>query len=427
MKNYNKIKDYIFTKQWYKPIFYVFIIILFLVIPVNANMIVNGDFETGNTTGWTYTGATPAFGSWTDANFGDIFGDYVIGINYNTNLYQIFDPNEATELKYWATGGITSGYVYLYNEAGTSFYGKSFSVSSGTPTGWQTADISGRSYVKIRVYSMGSENWANSFHVDNFYTVGDYVPVTVLSFDKTPYYENNDTIISWDISDYKGTYANELFRLDVITNGTIRGTNFTQSKLLNPYDDGTTGKWYNHLYDLLDDNVSGTYQAKVWYEYYDPVFHSGYILDSYILTDIYSDNYTYVPPEPPEEPEEPEIPNATEYPDIPIDPPNATSINQTVNTSWSEGYYNVVDGTIESLCSPTYNFTYWLLQPITDLTTSINDYSVYMNDSFNKSSTGILVLSGSINTITNGLHPKVKNLITYYLVWLVLLLIMRKR
>lgn len=420
MYNITVFKDYIIPKKnWYKLIFFTFIIILFIPFTSAADTYI-GWWDGGN----KHTELTSALYTRhpiTQIGICTCYNEAVSGSTWifsHTNYFSDIDVSAAN-----------SSTLYMhYNHDGNVWTPNDYYISKDMSllSGEVLLTVSG--YVNWYKFKCSYEGYWYYYtkgivYVSSYSTSFD--PVTILEFDKTPYYENNDSVIHWDISDYKGTYANEIFKLVVTTNRTIRGTDFIQTYQIPTYA-GTNGNWNNHLYDLEDDNVSGTYQAKIWYEYNDPVFHGSYILDSYILTNIYSDNYIYVPPEPPEEPEEPDIPNASEYPDDPIDAPNASGINQTVNTSWSEGYYNVVDDTLEDIWSPTYNFTYWLLQPISDLSIAITNYSIYMNESFNESSTGIAVLSGSINTITNGLHPKIKNLITYYLVWLVLLLIMRK-
>jgi hypothetical protein len=157
-----------------------------------------------------------------------------------------------------------------------------------------------------------------------------------------------------------------------------------------------------------------------------------------IYTNMYVEGYIpenesgYIPPDIPEESEEPEISDPDPKPesdsDYPIryDLPNGTYANQTVNVSWTGEYYNTIDSTVGGLCSPIYNFTGWTLSPINSLNNSIGEFNYYMNESFIQTTEDSSILYKSINTIYNAIHPKIRNVITYYLIWVVLLIILKK-
>ena len=76
---------------------------------------------------------------------------------------------------------------------------------------------------------------------------------------------------------------------------------------------------------------------------------------------------------------------------------------------------------------PIYNFTYFTLTPVMYLDDSIKDYNLILNNQLINSSESIAILTSPINLIINALHPKIQTLITYYLLWLILLIIMKRR
>jgi hypothetical protein len=140
----------------------------------------------------------------------------------------------------------------------------------------------------------------------------------------------------------------------------------------------------------------------------------------------------YNPPEEPEEPEEPEIPDPEPEPEpepnppVPPTQPNGTGANQSINVSWTGEYYNTVNDTVDGLCSPIYNFTNWSLSPVYSLNSSIGEFNYYMNESFTQTTQDSSILYDSINCIFSAIHPKIRNVITYYLIWVVLLIVLKK-
>ena len=182
-------------------------------------------------------------------------------------------------------------------------------------------------------------------------------------------------------------------------------------------------------YDSIDANFNATIYSFI------TVYRNGNTtqLTPTINTTMWSSDYIpegetgYEPPDIPEEPEEPDtgenetLPINPDEPDIPI------VTNQSINTSWVYYYYEGVNNSLDTLCSPVYNFTGYTLTPIYLLNDSITDYNYLMNESFIESTEKINLLSGSFNIIYSSFHPKIIGVITYYLIWLVLLIVLKKR
>lgn len=195
---------------------------------------------------------------------------------------------------------------------------------------------------------------------------------------------------------------------------------FVTSVVLHPNYPNGIEDYQNYLYNNLTGNhilleneftfVPNVYCLRL----YATVSYPAFVEDAILLAESNPISITteYIPPEEP-----------PEYPD---QPPNATSINQTLNNSWSDVYYDIVLSTNEFFYLPVYNLFVWTMLPITDLSNNMILYNDAMQNSFSESSSEIAVLSASISIITSGFHPKVVNLMTYYLIWLVLLIILRK-
>jgi len=138
----------------------------------------------------------------------------------------------------------------------------------------------------------------------------------------------------------------------------------------------------------------------------------------------------YVPPDIPEEPDEPDLPINDTPPDNPITPdiPDIpTGTNTSINVSWGDGYYTAVNDTCDVFFDPIEDFTIYALSPIYLLNDSIVEFNTHMNTSFTQTYTDMGILTGSFYTITGSFPSKVTNLITYYLIWLILLIILKKR
>jgi hypothetical protein len=202
------------------------------------------------------------------------------------------------------------------------------------------------------------------------------------------------------------------------------------------YNLGLNENWLNinmsgeNIPLLYEFTSQSNFSLKLYATTY-PTFNLGY---AHLIAEspIIFRNSSYIPPNIPEESEEPEIPDPepkpepeSDYP-IPFNQSSEMDANQSINVSWTGEYYNNINGTVDGLCSPIYNFTEWTLSPIYSLNNSIGEFNYYMNESFMQMSEDSSILYESINIIYNAIHPKIRDLITYYLIWVVLLIILKK-
>jgi hypothetical protein len=182
-------------------------------------------------------------------------------------------------------------------------------------------------------------------------------------------------------------------------------------------------------FSVIDSGFNATVES------YVSVYRNGNTtrLTPTIYTNMYASGYIpegeegYIPPDIPEEPEEPDTGENETLPENPDIPDIPTVTNQSINLTWVYYYYEGVNNSFDTLLAPVYNFTGYTLTPIYLLNDSISDYNYIMNESFTETTQKINILSGSFNIIYNSFHPKIVGLITYYLIWLVLLIILKKR
>jgi hypothetical protein len=182
-------------------------------------------------------------------------------------------------------------------------------------------------------------------------------------------------------------------------------------------------------FSSIDSDFNATIQS------YITVYRNGNLtrLTPTINTSMWSSGYIpegeegYNPPDIPEEPEDPDTGENETLPENPDIPDIPTVTNQSINTSWVYYYYEEVNNSFDTLLAPVYNFIGYTLTPIYLLNDSISDYNYIMNESFAETTQKINILSGSFNIIYNSFHPKIIGVITYYLIWLVLLIILKKR
>ena len=477
--NYLKYTGYIIPKkQWYKPIFFTFII-LFFIIPVNAEIFTNGGFETGDFTGWS-------FGSYASTVTSNVHSDYSYDSNYGTRLYasgtscaiwmyQTIDLTDIDNFTFRYKNVAVSGnefaktYVYIdgsciyidYNagdwilkEIDTSGYSGNhvfyFYCSAGAGTTEVYLDnfdvigtlpASGDLYIGglDNSFCSSNQNWyvndTKYSGIDVYFT--ELVDYKIDNFDTSKEYFINcsSSNESWDY-DYFKILINDRGGNSFDDSGIQRVSSMTN--ILYP-DEPTTYTF--GLYELSEP-ISEHFPWYYWLLY--PLYM---LIDWFAedegttvteidtieirLSRVSGDNETE--PDFPESPEQPDIPDPETEPEDPInwttpeEPPTYEGANQTINLTWVEGYYTNVNNTIEGLYSPIYNFTNWSLTPITSLTSSITDFNTEMDKSFLQSKTDSEGLYSSFNTIITAIHPKIINVISYYLIWLILLLILRKR
>ena len=183
-------------------------------------------------------------------------------------------------------------------------------------------------------------------------------------------------------------------------------------------------------FSSIDANFNATVET------YVTVYRNGNTtrLEPTIWTNMYADGYIpqgeegYIPPDIPDEPDIPDIPDPEPDPE-PEPNPDIPVVNYTtgyINISWTNGYYGLINRTITNLTEPMYEFTNYSLVPIIILNNSIGVYNVEMNATFAEATTSINTIAEPISIVYNSLPNKILNVITYYLIWVVLLIIFRK-
>lgn len=401
------------------------ILISIFSIPVNAEVI-NGGFETGDFTGWTKIGANPAMGI-----FGP--GTYTHSGSYGLRIMQMFagtcgvqqsiDCSNYNNLSFWYKNTDQgSGYgvlkVYIDDDLKHSLGGSSWINYH--------LDISNYSGSHVIKFMSSASNMCVAF---DDVELSDYESsITLMEFTNEPIEVTTYAHLECNLDDYWDTHANEHFYLSYdyyyknVSDYTIIDYNELELNSQN------TVTFIPTYYPYFNQTGGCEIKASILYTYNDPVYTESPL--GFITTVLI--NSTYEPPEEPEELEEPEIPDPEPEPDPEPDPPipptqpNGTGANQSINVSWTGEYYNAVNNTFDGLCSPIYNFTNWSLSPIYSLNDSIGKFNYYMNESFTQTAQDSSILYDSINTIYSAIHPKIRNVITYYLIWVVLLIILKK-
>ena len=413
-------------------VLFLFIIFTFS-MPVNAiNLVQNGDFESGNSNNWTlvyqYAGGTININSdsaYTGGYGADLqtasVGDYAsvtIRQSFNlTNVDTLSLDLKINSVDTYNPPAIESGlYVYYgsYNNIYTDYY----------TCDWKNVeiDVSGLSGIQSISFCSFSYYGLTHIYLDNIIADDGETEINSIVF-------NPNVSISNQSQQY----------FDYNINDTWDGYYYFVRSIWEPetYNLYLNENWLN--IDMSGENIKLLYEFVCYQSNYSlelyattyPTFDIGYahlIAESPI---IFYDS-SYIPPEEPEEPEEPEIPDPEPEPDPEPDPPipptqpNETNANQSINVSWTGEYYNAVNNTFGGLCSPIYNFTNWSLSPIYSLNNSIGEFNYYMNESFTQTAQDSSILYESINTIFGAIHPKIRNVITYYLIWVVLLIVLKK-
>lgn len=421
-KNYIKIKDYIFKKPMFTVIYFIFIIILFI-IPSNAQ-IINGDFETGDITGWTAYGYRADY-VYAGVGYEGIYGDYtcyIVGnktssvyIDKDARIRQDFSPlgYEDLEFDYLPWNGDQDQWIQVYNlDTSTYIYNVNWEYNSG----WKhiTVDVSAYQNANLQLKIVSYQD----VRLDNVELTG-YVyvpppPLSNISFNPNVS-ESNESQQYFDYN-VNSTYEDYVYFVTSV----IHHPNYEIEAYQNILYDDMSGT------NLSVENeftfVPNEYSLRL----YATPSYPAFIQDGILIaeTDTISITSNYTAPNA-TEPEIPDVDINVTIPDIPTPPEH--DINQTLNSSWSTAYYLTCDATINGLFYPMYNFTYYALTPIIIMKTTIEAFELILESSLNRSISGMQNMTAPITLITNSIHSKVQNLISYFLVWTIILLIMRKR
>lgn len=371
----------------------------------------------------------------------DTYEEYGTSIvNYNISSYKLQYPADTFYLTMLTPQSSYSPYYY------TEIY------ELTENTGSRSLDIGVKSSVSYPNYQNATA-WITKYNdTAPYVNLGDAIYANVSSYNHTliqysgydwpinKSYETGQyvTILS-DIKEYIETdylgYPDEQFKLWIYAYSNSNEGNKYTTHILD------SGYWaVNRPVTYQFDYKPYTgYNFNATLESYITVYRNGNTtqLTPTIYSNMYAVDYIpegeegYIPPIIPEEPEEPQIPNGTELPENPTEPEipeNQTgAINQSINLSWTDSYYTYTNSTLDGLFSPIQNFTIYAVTPVTLLNESISSFNYEMNISFTETTQKMQLLTESFNIIVSSIHPKVVNVITYYLMWLILLIILRKR
>lgn len=147
-----------------------------------------------------------------------------------------------------------------------------------------------------------------------------------------------------------------------------------------------------------------------------------------IATDsfIYDNRVNPPPPPPTPEPTPEPTPSNTPTPEpTPTPQPTPEPINETLNTDFIQGYYNIVNESVDGTFEPVYNFTYFIAYPLVSLNESLSNFTIQMNESFNTTSYSIGISTNIFFIIMSSFPQKIINVFTYYLIWVIIQLIFK--
>ena len=182
--------------------------------------------------------------------------------------------------------------------------------------------------------------------------------------------------------------------------------------------------WISNI-EYLEVSLYSEQDAPIWT---DPRPTTPPMLWDYLSYDDMILNHSYeVPdPEPSPDPTPDPTPDETVTPEPTATPqPDPEDMNESLNASFKDGYYNLVDGTVDGFFNPVYNLTDYISQPLTSLNHTLINFTVKMNESFNSSSYSLGLSSDMLFLIMLGMPTKIINVMTYYLIWIIILLIFK--
>lgn len=392
------------TKQ--KNIILCVIAITFFILPVSAeNIFVNGDLETGSLSPWVSSGGWNGIGSY--------YSTYHLYISINVGqtgyCYQSVDLTNVDNLTFELYSDVytySNSYFFVaVNESSNRIWQRGYTPKSV----WTeyTIDVSGYSGVK-NVYFGGYSGTGLWGGYDNIYAETS-VTESIISFypsetNKTPAYVNYSIIDDDASNDYSLTIYRNVSEVSF-------------------YIDNIG--WY-HTEDgsapikILEYGVNCTYYAKLYaigqgYNRFIATTEREYIYDGSGITPF---------PTPFPTPSITPLPTFTPPP-TPIPPDQPQIDNGSLNMSWLAGYYNLVDGVTNGLFHPIYNMTSYTMLPINGLSSAISNLMNHTMITFDIATTQIIVATDILNLIFTSIPDKILNVMTYYLLWIVILLILK--
>lgn len=150
--------------------------------------------------------------------------------------------------------------------------------------------------------------------------------------------------------------------------------------------------------------------------------------DVLIVTSTANNTDPEEPEDPPEEPEDP-VDGPIDIPDDPFNDPGTPENNETgeYNSTFLGGYYSTVDNMTGAFFNPVESSFTWLLYPVTTLNDSVGSTVVMVENSTVEVETYTPVVASVLNPLINSMPPKVQALITYNLLWVLVIMIFRRK
>jgi hypothetical protein len=435
----------------------ILLVIPFFIIPSSAedNLFINPGFETGSFTNWTVYvtgGGSGAAAVGTGYKYTGVYGARLYGKSYNGGIvgnayiYQNIDLTDIETIEFYLRV-LQSDHAsrfhimidlsnYIYTDQTIGAY-KKVSVNVSTFTGYHDVRFNARAISSI------GQGWCYAeMYVDDVITLEvsdgentiNYNPDIPISNTK-PFnlsYTLNNTyvdnplypcfIYSWVGTDIGNeTHPNIIWQYNYEGYVNQASGSFTTSDYFHSYN------WpdLNVSYGIVLYNPDGMTEGIR----FDNIESDTNMLD---YDQIYV-NYSYnkTPPSPPLPQPTPNMtaiptPSGTPTPQPTATPqPNPESINESLNTSFKQGYSNLVNTTIDGFYEPVYNFTYYVASPLLGINDTLYNFSIHMNESFTTSNNSLILSSSILFMIMVNIPDKLINVMTYYLVWLIILLIFK--
>lgn len=422
-------------KQSFIPLCF-FVIISFFITPCYAIDFINGDFETGNTCpdNWSCGGVGMFRNSSVSYN-----GDYCImqqtSDSYGTAYQNIDLTNVDTIYFYTKQTNFINGWTLTRIQFSNGVYYSPWfaGVHDWTLRSWDVSGYTGVQTIGFKTLHKSAPG----------YTAVDYVycdtppppPNSTITF--YPDVDESATLptaINYTINTDDEIYDNYVW---VTTFTSVNSTHDYSQPIFIGYADGTEGSfdisnlwpygmWYDNI-EYIQTSLMSEKDAPIWT---DPRPTTPPYLIDYLDYDYMTYNQSFeieIPdPEPTPNPTPQPTPSPTTTPQ-PTPTPQSTPqvINESLNTNFTIDYYNLVDNTVDGFFTPVYNFTDYIISPLSSFNSTLNNFSVNMNDSFTTSNSSIVLGGKLMLTIFAGFPPKIINVIIYYLIWLIIILIFK--
>lgn len=405
-----------------KIILYFMVISLFLINPVSANIFPNYDFESGTIgglpTSWNGSGDVTLTNLTRYNGINSVYYDYTAMI-YTANI----DLTGISKLSFYyritsAPQGYSSFYLTVDGE-------EQFDTPTGVQPSWTLHECDVSAYSGTYTIILGSQ--AADGYIDYIFEdesgpvfdceINFYPDISIAEEDPSEiYYYLNDTMATYDI-DIIGSWCTNIsgntYCIDNIVYGNLEAPINPQAN----YHDVWGNDYNNTEYEIC------IYQR----EYYAYNLYFLNLLACDTQTVIYNTTeYPDPTPEPTPDPTPEPTPTNTPTPQPTATPqPDPEPINETLNTTFIYEYYNRVNETVDGVFEPVYNFTDYIAQPLISLNNTLWNFSTEMNNSFNSSSSHLGLSTNMMFIIMFAIPPKIISVFTYYLIWVIILLIFK--